>query len=230
MSRSTFRRSTIAVVLGAGLAITAPAVASAHVGVTPDTLTLDEATVLSFSFTHGCESSPTTALRITMPDGLASVSPTADANWQIAVERGDDGLVDVVTYTASTAIPSELRGAVSMQVRPAEDAAASLAFPVEQICETGSTAWVELAGEGEDPHDLDAPAPVVSLAAAAEGADAEHGGHAASDSAAADATDDAASVASAAGQPMAVALGAGGLVAGLAALVVAILAYRRRSA
>lgn len=225
MSRSPFRRTAIAVVLGAGLAIAAPAFASAHVGVAPDTLAADEATVLTFSFTHGCESSPTTALRITMPDDLASVSPTADAGWNIAVERGDDGLVEVVTYTAAAPVPSDLRGAVSMQVRPGEDAADSLAFPVEQQCETGANAWVELAEDGQDPHDLEAPAPVVSLTAAAEATDAEHGDHAASDRASAEAAADPAAT-----DPVAIALGAGGLVAGLAALVVAILAYRRRSA
>ena len=228
MSRSTFRRSTIAVILGTGLAIAAPAVASAHVGVSPDTLTADEATVLTFSFTHGCEHSPTTGLRITMPDGLASVSPTVEAGWDIVVERGDDGLVDVVTYTAATPVPSDLRGAVSMQVRPGEDAPESLAFPVEQVCETGATEWTEIAEEGQNPHDLDAPAPVVSLTAAAEESDAGHASNAGHGESTA--SDGAASDASAATDPLAIALGAGGLVAGVAALVVSILAYRRRSA
>ena len=230
MSSSLLRRSTLAAILGTGLAIAAPAVASAHVGVSPDSVTADESAVLTFSFTHGCEHSPTTALRITMPEGLASVSPTVDADWEIAVERGDDGLVDVVTYTATTAIPSDLRGAVSMQVRPAEDAPESLAFPVEQICETGSTGWVELAEPGQDPHGLDVPAPVVRLVAA-EDADAEHGEHAASDAAASDSeSSDADAADDDAAAPVAVVLGAGGLVAGVAALVVAILAYRRRAA
>ncbi|WP_460799532.1 YcnI family copper-binding membrane protein [Microbacterium sp. GXF0217] len=226
-SRTTFRRTALAVVLGAGLAIAAPAVASAHVGVSPDALPADASTVLTFSFTHGCEHSPTTALRITMPEGLASVSPTAEAGWDIAVERGDDGLVDVVTYTAATPVATDLRGAVSMQVRPAEDAAESLAFPVEQLCESGANEWTEIAEEGQDPHDLEAPAPVVSLVAAADGADAEHSEHTASGAAA---SGDAASEPSETSAPMAIALGAGGLVAGVAALVVAILAYRRRAA
>ena len=228
MSRTPFRRTAIAVVLGAGLAIAAPAVASAHVGVAPDTLTADEAAVLTFSFTHGCEHSPTTALRITMPDGLASVSPTVEAGWDIAVERGDDGLVDVVTYTAAAPVPTDLRGAVSMQVRPAEDAAETLAFPVEQLCETGANEWTEIAEEGQNPHDLEAPAPVVSLVAATEDSDAGHGEHASSGDAAAESPD--ASEATGASDPLAIALGAGGLVAGIAALVVAVLAYRRRSA
>lgn len=228
MSRTPFRRTAIAVVLGAGLAIAAPAVASAHVGVTPDTLTADEATVLTFSFTHGCEHSPTTALRITMPEGLASVSPTVEAGWDIAVERGDDGLVDVVTYTAAAPVPTDLRGAVSMQVRPTEDAAESLAFPVEQLCESGANEWTEIAEEGQNPHDLEAPAPVVSLVAAADGSDAGHDEHAASGDTASASSQ--ASEAADASDPLAIALGAGGLVAGLAALIVAVLAYRRRSA
>ncbi|WP_243224984.1 YcnI family protein [Microbacterium sp. CIAB417] len=215
------RRGVLAVILGTGLAVAAPSLASAHVGVTPDSLAADEATVLTFSFTHGCENSPTTALRITMPDGLASVSPSVDSGWDIAVERGDDGLVDTVTYTAVTPVPSDLRGAVSMQVRPGEDAAETLAFPVEQICETGANEWVELAEDGEDPHDLDAPAPVVALVAGESDGEDGHGEHAASGSA----TD----AEAATGDPLAVALGAGGLVAGVAGLIVAILAYRRRS-
>ena len=101
---------------GVAFALALPTMAGAHVGVTPDELTAGDHAVLTFSFSHGCENSPTTALRITMPDGLASAAPTADGDWQIDVERGDDGLVSAVTYTAATPVPTDLRGAVSMGV------------------------------------------------------------------------------------------------------------------
>ncbi|GAB3599887.1 YcnI family copper-binding membrane protein [Microbacterium tumbae] len=228
MSRTTqnLRRTAIAAVLGTGLALAVPALASAHVGVSPDALEPDAATVLTFSFTHGCEESPTTALRITMPEGLASVSPTADGDWDIAVERSaEDGLVTAVTYTAVSPVESGLRGAVSMQVSPIEDAPDSFAFPVEQQCETGVNEWTEIAEDGQDPHELDSPAPVVSLAAASTSTDAGHDEQEASDGAANDASADAST-----SEPvLPVALGAGGLVAGIAALAVAILAYRRRA-
>jgi uncharacterized protein YcnI len=225
MSRTTpFRRGAVAVVIGVGLAVAAPVVASAHVGVSPDTMPTDASAVLTFSFSHGCEGSPTTALRVTMPDGLASVAPTVDGVWDIAVERGDDGLVSAVTYTALTPIPSDLRGAASMQVRPAEDAAESLAFPVVQTCETGATEWVELAEDGQDPHELEAPAPVVALSAAAG---SDHGDHASNETTDADSSG---ATEAAASDPVAIVLGTGGLVAGVAALIVSILAYRRRSA
>jgi uncharacterized protein YcnI len=224
MTRNTrTRRLRIAaagVLGGAALALAVPAMAGAHVGVSPDELAAGDHGVLTFSFSHGCENSPTTALRITMPEGLASVAPTMDSDWNIQVERGDDGLVSAVTYTAVTPVPTDLRGAVSMGVGLDESTPATLAFPVVQECVEGSTEWTQLAENGEDPHSLDAPAPVVTVAAAA--ADG-HGAH--------DETDAAkeGTATAAVSDPLSVALGAGGLIAGFAALVVAILAYRRRA-
>lgn len=224
---TTRRQLTAGIIGGAVLALAIPAMASAHVSVSPDALVAGDHGVLTFSFAHGCETSPTTALTITMPEGLASVAPTMDSDWTIDIERGEDGLVSAVTYTAVTPVPNELRGAVSMSVGLDEDTPDTLAFPVVQTCVDGSTEWTEIAEEGEDPHSLDAPAPVVEVAAAAAGhgehADASEDAHSEDDgSGAADASADAAS------DPLAVALGAGGLIAGVAALVVAILAYRRK--
>lgn len=217
MSRNTRTRRTIlataGVLGGAALALALPSMASAHVGVSPDELAAGDYGVLTFSFSHGCDESPTTALQITMPEGLTSVAPTVDSDWNIDVERGDDGLVSAVTYTAVTPVPNGLRGAVSMSVGLDESTAESLAFPVVQECVDGTTEWTQLAEEGEDPHDLDSPAPVLSIGAAATDGHADHG------------TTDA----SPESDPLAVALGAGGLVAGIAALIVAVLAYRRKA-
>lgn len=221
--KSTFRftrRGVVVAALAAGLVLAAPAAASAHVGVSPDAIEPEGSAVLTFSFTHGCENSPTTALRITMPEGLTSVSPTVDSAWDIAVEHADNGLVSAVTYTATAPVASELRGAASMAVRLGEKAPASLAFPVEQQCETGVNEWVEIAEDGGDPHDLESPAPVVTVASEDEStADAGNGEHS---DAHEQSADDAASI-----DPVGAVLGGAGLLAGIAALVVAVLAYRR---
>lgn len=225
MSRNTRTRTrrtalvATGILGGAALALVVPSMAGAHVGVSPDELVAGDHGVLTFSFSHGCENSPTTALRITMPDGLASVSPTMDSDWDIQVERGDDGLVSAVTYTAVTPVPTDLRGAVSMGVGLDESTPDTLAFPVVQECVEGATEWTQLAENGEDPHSLDAPAPVVSVTAASAG----HGEHGTDETAAAEPE------AATTTDPVGIALGAGGLVAGLAALVVAVLAYRRRA-
>ncbi len=222
-STITRRHLTAGLVGGAVLALAIPAMASAHVSVSPDELVAGDHGVLTFSFAHGCETSPTTSLKVTMPEGLASVAPTADSDWTIDIERGDDGLVSAVTYTALAPVPNDLRGAVSMAVGLDEDTPDTLAFPVIQTCVEGSTEWTEIAEDGQDPHSLDAPAPVVTVIPASP--DAGHGEHDASTEAAEQDRD--APVAAA--DPLATTLGASGLVAGLAALVVAVLAYRRRA-
>ncbi|WP_341957148.1 YcnI family protein [Microbacterium sp. LWH13-1.2] len=225
--RSTTRRNTTrrnlatGLIGGAVLALAIPAMASAHVSVSPDELTAGDHGVLTFSFAHGCDNSPTTSLKVTMPEGLASVAPTMDSDWTIDIEKGDDGLVSAVTYTAVTPVPNELRGAVSMSVGLDEKTPESLAFPVIQTCVEGSTEWTQLAEDGEDPHSLDTPAPVVEVAAAA--ADG-HGEHDSADDADPTAADE-----SGASNTLGTALGAGGLVAGVAALVVSVLAYRRKA-
>lgn len=215
MSR-IIRRGALVAALAAGLVLVAPAAAQAHVGVSPDAVEPGGSAVLAFSFTHGCEESPTTALRVTMPEGLASVSPTVDSNWNIDVERADNGLVSAVTYTAIAPIPSGLQGTASMAVQLGGDAEDTLAFPVEQQCESGVNEWVELAEDGADPHDLDAPAPVVTVSAeGASTADATYEEHPDAQEQTVEAS------------PIGSILGGGGLIAGIAALVIAVLAYRR---
>lgn len=210
---------TVGLIGGALIAIAAPLAASAHVTVTPDEIAAGEHGVLTFAFSHGCESSPTTSLKITMPEGLASVAPTMDSDWSIDVERGDDGLVSAVTYTAVTPVPIDLRGAVSMSIGLDEDTPETLAFPVVQTCVEGSTEWTQLAEDGEDPHSLDNPAPVVTVAEAESGRhESGHGGTGAVAAESAPAPD-----------PLGGILGGTGLAAGLAALVISVLAYRRRA-
>lgn len=214
--RRGIARAALTATTAAGLLLAAPLAASAHVEISPDTIQRDGSTVLTFSFSHGCENSPTTALHVTMPEGLASVSPTVDSTWDIDVRRGDNGLVTDVTYSAVTPIPHDLRGAATMAIRLTDDAPEQLVFPVEQRCAEGSTAWVEVADAGQDPHDLDAPAPVVTVT---DPAGSDHGStHA--DTVAPSAPDTT-------GVVIGVVIGGAGLVVAAGALVVAVLAYRR---
>lgn len=216
--RSRTTTITTGLIAGAALAIAAPLAASAHVSVTPDELIAGDHGVLTFSFSHGCETSPTTSLRITMPEGLASVAPTWDSDWNVAVERDADGLVSAVTYTSATPVPIDQRGAVSMAIGLDETSPETLVFPVLQTCLDGSTDWSQVAEKGEDPHSLDAPAPVVTVAPAAAGGHGDHADAGTAEPAASESAD-----------PTGIVLGAGGLAAGVIALVVSVLAYRRRA-
>lgn len=219
----SLHRGAIIAAIAAGIVIATPAMASAHVGVSPDAVPRDASTLLTFSFSHGCVESPTTSLRITIPDGSPVADPTFDAAWDTQIEKGADGYTSAITYTAVRPVPQGVRGAVSLSFRPAEDAPENLAFPVEQTCETGTNEWTEVAKKGQDPESLESPAPAITLTKTATTPVAgDHGDHA--DAAVADepSTADAYPV-------VPTVLGAGGLVAGIAALVVAVAAYRRRA-
>ena len=181
--KTTTARILAATALAAGLVLT-PVAAFAHVSVDPSTDPLPgSSTTLTFGINHGCDGSPTTKVAVSMPEGLSGVHPITDANWTIDVERGGDaGRVSTVTYTALTPIPADQRGEVKMQVGLTDDAAGELIFPVEQSCQSGSISWNEVAEDGQDPHDVEAPAPTLQIAQpdaeqapAAEGSDSLSG-------------------------------------------------------
>lgn len=215
----TLRRGVLAAALAGAFILAVPAAASAHVGVSPDRIPPGESTLLTFSFSHGCGESPTTALRVTMPEGIGGAWPTFDSDWSADIERTTGDKVSAVTFTAVKPVPQGLRGMVGLTVITDKYAADELVFPVEQRCVTGTNEWTQVAKDGEDPHSLDAPAPVVSLTEADEVGATGHGEH---DAAAA--AGDAYRSTSA----LPLILGGGGLAVGIAALVLAIGAYRRR--
>lgn len=234
MTRSSTRaraRLLTGAVLGGALIVAAPAAAFAHVHVSPEDSSAEATTTVTFSFSHGCDDSPTTAMVVDIPDGVTNVVPVAAGGWSIERAVADNGTVTSVTYRADTPVENGVKGEVAMDLRFGADLAGTdVAFPVTQECVTGATAWTEVAEEGED--EPESPAPVVSVGAVAEDA-GEHGGH--SDTAqtdeaetheAADGTD---AEASASGTT-ALWLGGAGLALGAAALVVALLALRRRRA
>jgi uncharacterized protein YcnI len=226
-------RAAAALVASAVLVVAAPLAAQAHVTATPDTATAGGHGTITVAFSHGCDGSPTRSLAITIPEGIASVSPTVMPDWQIDVQRdGENGPVSLITYTADEAIPDGLRVAVVLGVQYAEDTAGeTLAFPVNQVCEVGNTDWAEIADEGVDPHSLDAPAPTVTVGEATS--DEHDSGHSAgTGTGTGTGTDehemtDASASESAGASALSVVLGGAGLVLGAGALVVALLAFRR---
>lgn len=220
-------RVLVGAAAGVALAVGAPLAASAHIHVTPDSSWAEASTTLTFSFSHGCEDFPTTALIIDIPDGVEGVVPVAQAGWSIERTLAPNGTVTRVVYTAQTPVEGGIKGEVSMDARFTADLAeSSVAFPVTQECTTGSTAWTEVAADGEE--EPESPAPVVAVGAVAE--DEGHG-HGAGDADAATHEDAAAAADSASpSATTALWLGAGGLALGAAALVVAVSALVRRRA
>lgn len=232
MTTTRFRRPLlIGSAAGVALALAVPLAASAHVHVDPGTASAGATETLTFASSHGCDGSPTTAFVFDIPEGVGNATPVAQGGWTISREVGADGVATQITYTADTPVEDGIKTTIAIDALFDESAAdTSIAFPVTQVCAEGENAWTEVAAEGQDPHDLESPAPVVEVGPVAaegdgHGGDAEGDDHG-TDADAADAADDAA--ASDPADPVARWLAAGGLVAGIAALVIVLVRGRTR--
>ncbi|MDQ0924953.1 uncharacterized protein YcnI [Pseudarthrobacter sp. W1I19] len=179
MNTSALRRTlqTAAATGGAAAMLLAVAGgASAHVGVTPDKTDANSYALLTFAIPHGCDTSGTTKVAITLPQELNDAQPTVNPNW--TVEKVTEQLAEPkkqadgtsitkrtsqIVYTAKAPLAHELRDALVLSVKLPDAAGSTLYFPTLQSCETGQTDWSEIAKDGQDPHALKAPAPSVTV-------------------------------------------------------------------
>lgn len=164
---------------GAGLAVlTLAGPASAHVTISPSTAVAGEYAVLTVGVPHGCDGSATTAIAISLPEGVLSVTPTRNPFW--TVEETQETLAEpitdahgntvterdaVVTYTARTPLPDGQRDTFELSLKLPDAPFTTLAFPVIQTCEQGETAWTEVSADGAETEH---PAPTLTLVAAAD--------------------------------------------------------------
>lgn len=171
------RRGALALAASAALVFGGFAPASAHVGVKADSTDAGSRAIVTFGFGHGCGDSPTTSLAIQIPEEFTSVTPVFAPGWTIEkqmepletpVSDGHGGeiteRVKTVVFTADEPIENGLYAMVSLRMALPEDAAGeTIFFPVVQSCEEGENAWIEIPEEGQDPHDLDSPAPGLKI-------------------------------------------------------------------
>lgn len=111
-----------------------------------------------FKVGHGCDGSPTTALTITMPDGVSAVRPQEKSGWSAKTVREGSKVIAVTFAGGRLAgdMPGEFVIAMTL---PGKEG--PLAFPVLQTCEKGTENWAELPAA--DGHKLQSPAPVLTL-------------------------------------------------------------------
>ena len=161
---------------GTGLLLTALP-ASAHVTVGEGDYHAGSYVVLPFSVPHGCDGSPTTKIRIQMPESIPTVTPTVNPNWDIElVKETLDTPIDLgegrtlteriteVDYTAKTPLPAEYRDVFDLSLQLPEDAkGTTIAFPIIQQCVEGQTDWTQIPAEGQDPDELEHPAPAIAV-------------------------------------------------------------------
>lgn len=173
------RMSRTVIAMGAALSLLLAGFmpAAAHVGVNADSTAAGSTAMVTFAFSHGCGDSPTTALVIQIPQQFSRATPVFAPGWSIDVETEelDEPLTGghgeeitertaTVTFTADEPIENNIYAMVTIRLSLPEDAAGeTIFFPVIQECENGEHAWIEIPQEGEDPHDLESPAPGLEV-------------------------------------------------------------------
>lgn len=195
MHKSIRRTLNASLALGAtaGLMTLGLGSAAAHVHVSPNETAAGASSDLTFDFSHGCDGSPTTQVAITLPDQLNDATPNAHPGWDVQKVEEDlaeprtlpDGAtitkrVSQIVYTAKTPVADGIKDSLTISVTVPEAEGETLAFPVLQTCEQGSTDWAQVPAEGQDSHELEAPAPSFTVTAASAAGDGhgsadEHG-------------------------------------------------------
>ncbi len=137
---------------------------------------------------HGCEGSPTTRVRVQIPEGIIGVKPQPKPGWIIETTRG--AYAHTYPYYHGAKLTEGVRE-ISWSGRLADEhfdefifvgfVAASLKagetvrFPTIQECEKGIAAWTEVPAAGQSAHDLKLPAPAIRLVQAQ--GHGQHGQH-----------------------------------------------------
>jgi len=127
-----------------------------------------------FRVPHGCSGSPTTAIAVTLPDGILSAKPQPKPGWTLAVERqalprpvaGPHGStvgerVARIAWSGGD-LPDAWFDEFAIQVRLPDAAPGTvIRFPVEQTCAQGASHWVGTDADKGGAY----PAPALRLSA-----------------------------------------------------------------
>jgi len=124
---------------------------------------------------HGCEGEPTLRLRVQIPEGVIAVKPVPKAGWELEIVTGEYATSYDYYGSTLTEGPKELIWSGSLEdahfdqfafrgkLTDGLEAGSTVYFPVIQECANGSHNWVNVPAEGQDSHDIEEPAPGLSI-------------------------------------------------------------------
>lgn len=161
--------------------------AFAHVTANPSEGNAGAYAASAFRVGHGCDGSPTLAVRVQIPDGVSSVHPQAKAGWEIEITEGElaepiegeDGeITEGVTEVAWTggSLDDAHYDDFGLSMKLPDTPGETLYFPFIQECEEGENAWVNIPPSVEEWHDTEDPAPYITLTEGGGHGDGEEAG------------------------------------------------------
>lgn len=126
---------------------------------------------------HGCGGSPTTSMRVILPDGFNGAQPMPKPGWTVYTKVGKlaqpyeshgtrytEGVLEIswVANGIENALPASfydefvLRGTTPEKPGP-------IWFKVVQSCEKGANEWVEVPASGSSTKGLQSPAALLDV-------------------------------------------------------------------
>lgn len=124
-----------------GFATTLASPASAHVEAQGETAA-DGLTTVTFSFSHGCNGSPTNSLKVELPPTTNEVKPENPPSWSSTVDRSQ------LTWIGGP-ITDHDPGAFTATMRLVGSKGETVYLPTVQGCEQGEDPWIELTPDAE---------------------------------------------------------------------------------
>jgi uncharacterized protein YcnI len=155
----------MAIALAAAVALLAPAAASAHVTLQPDSAPAGGFTRLDVRVPNERDNKGTTKVAVQFPEGFEHASYEPAAGWDVEVTRKGD-FVDTITWTAQSErhaiAPGQFRDFGLSVGMPEGEPGDALTFKANQTYAGGEVVrWI-------GPADSDEPAPQVTLTEAEE--------------------------------------------------------------
>lgn len=148
--------------------------AAAHVTATPSEAPAGTRVTLTLRVGHGCEGSPTTAIKVDLPVAAGWVSPQSKDGWDQVVQpgQGPDGRTRSVTVAWTAHAPLATPDTFVI-VFDAPAAPQTLYFPVVQTCQAGEAHWTQIPAEAAMTG-LEHPAPSLTLTPAVAASADQH--------------------------------------------------------
>ena len=130
-----------------------------------------------FQVPHGCDGAATQTVRVQIPEGVIGVKPMPKAGWTLSITRGAyaksyqshgktvaEGPKEIVWSGGSLADDNYDEFVFTSFITDFPSGQA-IAFPTVQQCAKGEVRWDQIASEGQNPHSLKSPAPVLRIVA-----------------------------------------------------------------
>lgn len=149
--------------------------AFAHITAHPDNGVADSFFETKFQVPHGCDGSPTVAVRVKIPDDVTTVKPQMKPGWNVSIKMhkldkpntGEGGqtiteTVDEVDWRGGP-LPDNLYDEFGLVMKLPPGAGKTIYFPVVQECQQGVHRWINIPAAGQKWNRIREPAPFVML-------------------------------------------------------------------